>query len=113
MNGHFEWFVIVVMCGMLTIFPTCVPLMICMTINLRAKRHMIKRVPFQSLEATSRFLNKITRTPTLTAMRCGGIPTKVMVLKNLVLIAITWSSLVSIESTHKNTCSRPGTTLAI
>jgi hypothetical protein len=46
-------------------------------------------------------------------MRCGGIPTKVMVLKNLVLIAITWSSLVSIESTHKNTCSRPGTTLAI
>jgi hypothetical protein len=30
--------------------------------------------------------------PTLRVKRCGGIPAKVMVLRNSVLIAIAWSS---------------------
>ncbi len=87
-NGHFERFVVVMMCGMLTIFPTCMPPMICATINLRAKHQMIRRVPLQSLEVASRFLSKITRTPTLKARRCGGIPTRIMVLRNFVPITI-------------------------
>jgi len=64
-NGHFEQFVVVVMRGMLKIFPACVPPMNCMTINLRAKRQMIKRVPLQRPKAASRFFSKITCTPTL------------------------------------------------
>ncbi len=91
-NGHFKRFVVVVMRGMLTIFPTCTPPMICATINLRAKRVMIRRVPLQSPEVASRFLSKIIGTPTLRARRCGGIPARVMVLRNYVPIAIAWSS---------------------
>ncbi len=106
-NGHFEWFVVMVMRSMLTIFPTCA------TINLCAKRQMIRWVPLQSPEATSEFLNKITRMPTLRARRCGGIPARVMVLRNSVLIAIAWSFPIFIESVDKNTCSRPGTTSVI
>jgi hypothetical protein len=64
-NGHFEQFVVVVMHGMLKIFPTCVPPMNYATINLRVRRQMIRRVPFQRPEAASRFLSKITCTPTL------------------------------------------------
>jgi hypothetical protein len=103
-NGHFEQFIVVVMRDMLTIFPTCAPPMIYAMINLRARRQMIRPVPLQSPEATSRFLSKITRTPTLRARRCGGIPAKVMVLRNFVPIAIAWSSPVSTKSTNKNMC---------
>jgi len=88
-NGHFEQFIVVVMCDMLTIFPTCVPPMIYAIINLHAKRQMIRRVPLQSPETASRFLSKITWTPTLKARRCGGIPTIIMVLRNSVPITIT------------------------
>jgi len=112
-NGHFKWFVVMVMYGMLTIFPACAPPMICTTINLRARRQMIKRVPLQSSEATSRFLSKITRTLTLKARWCGGIPARVMVLRNSVPITIAWSSPVSTKSVDKNTCSCPGTTSTI
>ncbi len=94
-NGHFERFVVMVMRGMLTIFPACAPLMICATTNLRARRQMIRWVPLQSLEVASRFLSKITGMPTLRARRCGGIPARVMVLRNFVLIAIAWLSPVS------------------
>jgi hypothetical protein len=97
-NGHFEQFLIVVMHSMLTIFPTCVPPMICAIINLRARHQMIKHVPLQSLKAASRFVSKITRTPTLRATRCGGILARVTVLRNSVPIAIAWSSFVSTES---------------
>jgi hypothetical protein len=106
-DGHFERFVIVVMRCMLKIFLACA------TINLYARRQMIRRVPLQSPEATSKFLSKIIGSPTLRARRCGGIPTSVMVLRNFVLISIAWSSPVSIESTDKNTCSHSGTALAI
>jgi hypothetical protein len=67
---------------------------------------MIKRVPLQSPEATSRFFSKIIGMSTLKARLCGGIPAKVMVLKNSVLVAIAWSSLISTKSVNKNTCSR-------
>jgi hypothetical protein len=110
-NGHFEWFVVVVMCNMLKMFPPCVPRMICVTINFRARCQMIRRVPLQSLEAALRFLSKITRTPTLRARQCGGICARVMVLRNSVPIAITWSSPVFAKSTDKTMCSRPGITL--
>ncbi len=112
-NGHFERFVVMVMRGMMTIFPACTPPMICVTINLRARRQMIRRVPLQSPEAASRFLSKITGTPTLKARRCGGIPAKIMVLRNFVPITIAWSSLVSTESANKNMCSHPGTASTI
>jgi len=107
-NGHFKRFVVVVMRGMLSIFPACAPLMICVMINLRGRRQMIIWVPLQSLEATSRFLCKITGTPTLRARRCGGIPARVMVLKIFVPIAIAWSSPVSTESVDKIMCYSPG-----
>jgi hypothetical protein len=87
-NGHFERFVVMVVHGMLKTFPTSVPPMIYVTINLRAKRQMIGQVPLQNLEAASRFLSKITRTLTLRAKQCGGIPAKVMVLRNSMPIAI-------------------------
>jgi len=87
-NGHFKRLVVVVMHGMLTIFPTCMPPMIYATINLHARREMIKRVPLQSPEVAWRFLGKITGTPTLRARRSGGIPARVMVLRNFVPIAI-------------------------
>jgi hypothetical protein len=103
-NGHFKQFVIMVMRGMLTIFPTCAPPMICATINLYARRQMIRWVPLQSLEVASRFLNKIIRTPTLKARRCGGIPTRVMVLRNSMPMAIAWTSPVSTEFVDKNMC---------
>ncbi len=112
-NGHFKWFAFVVMCGMLTIFPACVPPMICVTIILHAKHQMIKRVPLQSFEVASKFLNKITRTLTLRAKQCGGILARVMVLRNFMLITIAWSSFVSTKSADKNTCLRSGTTSAI
>ncbi len=104
-NGHFEWFVIMVMRDMLKIFPACVPPMIYATINLCAKCQMIRRVPLQRPKAASKFLNKITWTPTLRARRCGGIPAKVMVLRNSVSIAIAWLSPVSTKFVDKNTCS--------
>ncbi len=107
-NGHFERFVVVVMRGMLTIFPACAPPMIFATINLRATRQMIRQVPLQSPEAASKFFSKITGTPTLKAKRCGGILAKVMVFRNFVPIAIAWSSPISTESADKNTYSRPG-----
>jgi len=66
-NGHFELFAIMVIRGMLTIFPACAPPMISVIINLRAMRQMIRQVPLQSLDAASRFLNKITGMPTLRA----------------------------------------------
>ncbi len=88
-NGHFEQFVVMVIRDMLTIFPTCAPPMIYATINLHAKRQMIRRVPLQSPEAASGFLSKITWTPTLKAKRYGGILAKVMVLRNSVPITIT------------------------
>ncbi len=104
-NGHFEWFVVVVMRSMLTIFLACTPPMICATINLYVRRQMIRQVPLQSPKAKSRFLIEIIGTPTLRAKRCGGIPAKIMVLRNSMLIAIAWSSPVSTESANKNTCS--------
>jgi hypothetical protein len=107
-NGHFEWFVVVVMHDLLKIFLACVPSMICVTIILCARRQMIRWVPLQSLKAASRFLSKIIGTLTLRAKRCGGIPTRVMVLRNFVPITIAWSSLVSTKSADKNTCSRSG-----
>ncbi len=63
-NGHFEWFVVVVMRGMLTIFTACVPPMIYATINLGARRQMIRWVPLQSPKAALRFFSKITKMPT-------------------------------------------------
>jgi hypothetical protein len=87
-NGQFEQFVVMVMHNMLTIFPACSPPMICATINFHAKCQMIRQVPLQNLEAASRFLSKIIGTPTLRAKRCGGIPARIMVLKNYVLITI-------------------------
>ncbi len=112
-NGHFERFVVVVMHGMLTIFLACMPPMICATIDLCARRQMIRRVPLQSLEVASRFLSKITRTPTLRARRCGGILVRVMVLRNFVPITIAWLSPVSTESANKNMCFCPSTTSII
>ncbi len=112
-NGHFERFVVVVMRDMLIIFPACVPPMIYATINLRARRQMIRRIPLQSPEAASRFLSKITGTPTLRAKQCGGIPTRVMVLKNSMPIAIAWSSPISTKSANKNMCSCPSTASTI
>ncbi len=112
-NGHFERFVIMVMCDMLTIFPACAPLMIYATINLCVRHQMIKHVPLQGPEIASRFLNKIIGTPTLKAKRCGGIPTRIMVLRNFVPIAIAWSSLVSTEFVGKNTCFHSSTTSTI
>jgi hypothetical protein len=103
----------VVMCGMLTIFLACAPPMICVTINLHARRQMIKWVPLQNPKAASRFLSKIIGTSTLRARRCGGILARVMVLRNSVPIAIAWSSPISIEFTNKNMCFRPGTTSTI
>jgi hypothetical protein len=49
----------------------------------------------------------------LKARRCGGIPAKIMVLRNFVPITIAWSSLVSTESANKNMCSHPGTASTI
>ncbi len=112
-NGHFKQFVVMVMRCMLTIFPTCAPPMICVTINFRAKRQMIRWVPLESPKVTLRFLNKITRTPTLRARQCGGILARVMVLRNSMLITIAWLSHVSTESVDKNTCSHPRTASAI
>ncbi len=91
----------------------CAPPIICATINLRARREMIRRVPLQSPDAASRFLSNMTRTPTLRARRCGGIPARVVVLRNFVPIAIAWSSPVSTESADKNMCSCPGTTSTV
>jgi len=112
-NGHFKRFVVMVMRGMLTIFPACASPMNYATINLRARREMIRWVPLQSPEVALRFLSNITWTPTLRARQCGGIPAKVMVLRNSVPIAIAWSSPVSTEFVNKNMCSCPGTTSTI
>jgi hypothetical protein len=64
-------------------------------------------------EVASRFLSKITGTPTLRARQCDGIPARIMVLKNSMLIAIVWSSPVSTEFANKNMCFRLSTTLEI
>jgi len=112
-NGHFKRFDVVMMHDMLIIFLACAPPMICVTIHLRAGRQKIRWAPLQSPEVALRFLNNITRMLTLRARQCGGITTRVMALKNSVPIAIAWSSPISTESANKNTCSRPGTTLAI
>ncbi len=87
-NGHFKRFVIMVMRSMLKIFLACVPPMICVTINLRAKCQMIRQVPLQNPKVASRFLSKRTGTPTLGARQCGDILAIIMVLRNSMAIAI-------------------------
>ncbi len=68
---------------------------------------------YGSHEVTSRFFSKIIGMPTLKARRCGGIPARIMVLRDSVPIAIAYSSPISTESADKNTCSCLGTTLVI